>query len=678
MFRNVLLIVFVFICFKVNAQQNIAVFVDAGDNQALITAIENGNSGTGPGLIFIRPGQKGETTYTFTESYMNSDSALPPITGDIEIFPVSSLGTRIEFKRAIDADQFRFVDVNTTGVFGMGVFNIEGFSSNSNGGAIRAYGEAQLRLRGTNFRNNFASGEGGAIFMGEDSHLTMQGHGRSSSLGPGEFNQNRAGSLGGAISVQNNATALIKHQVFVDNIAGVFGCDININSSSNANFGHTLVLESNTFAANCPNVLIENPNGRMYIRNNTFSGMGNGIDSTDLVTMFGNLFALESSDNRSSGNNAICNDFGTNAFKSLGYNLSNEDSCNLDQETDITNTDPNVNTTDPNNVISLNSNSPAIDAGPVDFLENTEGFDTLPCSFKDARGLGRPQDANNDGIYECDIGSYEVQSGADLTNAQSALYFDPDRNGEGVIIEMLSADSALVTMFTYHPNETDLMWFISVGNVVGNTLVFDEVLRTSGGVFGAGFNAESVTNSNVGGMSLIFPDCDSPNPGRLVFEAEFEFAHELENLLVKNSKLSSLINCDQSQPNPQTGRSGSFYEPTRSGEGVFIQVLNDGSAVVIFYTYTPDGKQFWFISSDVEINGNTMTANMIYPASTTGFGSQFNPNELDFQPWGTVILEYLPGCNSMNMSYNSSVTGFGSGNHTYQLLTQPAGTTCDL
>ncbi|MBL4659614.1 MAG: hypothetical protein JKY19_04605, partial [Alcanivoracaceae bacterium] len=124
--------------------------------------------------------------------------------------------------------------------------------------------------------------------------------------------------------------------------------------------------------------------------------------------------------------------------------------------------------------------------------------------------------------------------------------------------------------------------------------------------------------------------------------------------------------------------SGAFFDPARSGEGVFVQVLDNGSAVVIFYTYTPDGKQFWSLSSDVQITGNTITANMIYPASTTGFGSQFNPLEVDFQPWGTLTLEYQPGCSLVNMGYTSIVAGFGSGNYSYQRLTQPAGTTCDL
>lgn len=301
-------------------------------------------------------------------------------------------------------------------------------------------------------------------------------------------------------------------------------------------------------------------------------------------------------------------------------------------------------TVDANGIPQPNTGSPLIESGPVDFVNNV-----LPCSYKDMNGLGRPQD------------------------------FDGDRNGEGIIVEMLNASSALVTMFTYHPNKTDLMWFIGIGNIVGNSIVIDEVLRTSGGVFGSGFNADNIVRTDVGGMSIIFPDCDSSaNPGRLTFQAGFEFASELENMLVKNQRLSRLLSCNQTQSNAQTGRSGSFYDPNRSGEGIFVEVLDNGSAVIIFYTYTPDGKQFWFISSGVQITGNTLTASMVYPASTTGFGSQFDPNEIDLQPWGTLTLEYQPGCSQVNVSYSSTVAGFGNGTYNYQRLTQPAGTVCDL
>ena len=106
-----------------------------------------------------------------------------------------------------------------------------------------------------------------------------------------------------------------------------------------------------------------------------------------------------------------------------------------------------------------------------------------------------------------------------------------------------------------------------------------------------------------------------------------------------------------------------------------MQILPDGRVVVIWYTYDPQGRQFWTISSEATLSGNTITANMAYPAQTTRFGSNFNASQVQLALWGTLTLTYS-GCNSMTVAYNSSVAGFGSGQYNYTRLTGIAGTTC--
>ena len=252
-FINVLILLLGLASSEINASKTneLAIVVDAGDNQALITAIENANNGTGPDLIFIRLGPNGESTFTFTEPYMNSMAALPVISSRVEIFPIDSLMSRITFKRDLNAPQFRLATVSgEDGDFGLGVFNVESFSTSESGGAIYANQSTSVTLRGTNFSNNFASQEGGAIHMEGNSRLFVRGTGRLSARGPAEFKENRAGQLGGAISVKGEAVANITYVVFSDNTAGIFGCDINVNSTSNQMFGRTLILENCTFSSN--------------------------------------------------------------------------------------------------------------------------------------------------------------------------------------------------------------------------------------------------------------------------------------------------------------------------------------------------------------------------------------------------------------------------------------------
>ena len=99
--------------------------------------------------------------------------------------------------------------------------------------------------------------------------------------------------------------------------------------------------------------------------------------------------------------------------------------------------------------------------------------------------------------------------------------------------------------------------------------------------------------------------------------------------------------------------------------------------LVIWYTYDGDGNQFWTISGDSQVNGSTVTANMLYPSQFTGFGSNFDPNEVVLDDWGTMTLEY-DGCDALVLSYDSSLAGFGQGSYNYQRLTSISGANCDL
>lgn len=662
--------------------------VRAGDVQGLIAAIENGNMSSEPFYITIIPVIDGSTdAFIFTEPYMNGDSALPPIIGDIIIKPFRfDDDRRYTIEREIDAPQFRLFNVTDGGYLSVEDINIEQFSTTGDGGAVLIEDHARAYFKGVNFRANFASGEGGAIHAKDYAYLQCQ---QLRTIAPdlsliythGDFINNRSGSFGGAISIQGNAWSTIENQNFVNNNATAFGCDVMINSSRADILTPDLILKNNIFSANCDNVLLENPNGEMLLVNNTITGRGDMADSTSQVDFFGNLIDMipNSSNKSTAGVETVCNDFGTQAFNSLGYNISNEGSCNLNQNTDLPNTDPMTNLPDANGVISLKAGSPAIDAGAVLMQDNPDGIDFLPCGPVDSRGLGRPQDANGDGVFECDMGSYEVQGGPDITAAQSGLYFDTNRNGEGVHVEMLDNDRALVAMFTYHPNQIDLMWFVGSGSRVGNSIVIDEVYRASGGAFGDAFDADNIENEIVGSLSMVFPNCSATDkPGRMVFQSNKDTDQPMENLLVEAFTLSRLLTCTQNQASEKTGRSGSFFDPQRSGEGIFIDVINDNTAVVFFYTFTPTGEQLWLVGSGASIDGDTINANMLYPTSTTGFGSEFDANEIQFSNWGTLSITHQAGCNGIDVSYNSTVPSYGSGALSQVRLTQPEGVTCDL
>lgn len=531
----------------------------------------------------------------------------------------------------------------------------------SDGAAHRAFtvNSGSLRLYGGIFQD-FHADNGGVLQFGPGSVGEIQGS---------QFSSNQASGLGGAIDFRG-VQIRIDRAHFSDNSAGVFGCDINIDTPPGAS--PSVIISNSLFTGpNCGAVRIEQPLGWMASLANLYES---GATAPDLIhstgrtemwdTLFGTTLRFELP-------KMACRDFGSGAFRSFGGNWSFDSSCMLTHPADIT--VPIVLGPLVGGVPSLPAGSPAIDSGKANLID-LAGGPTLPCGPADARGLGRPQDADGDGLFECDSGAFEVQGGPDIGAAQGATYFDVARNGEGSVVELFGDGSAVIATFTYRPDARGLAWLLGVGRRVGNSIVVEQMLRPRGGAFGAAFNAANIRNPVVGAASMVFPNCDaSARPGKFMFRANR--AGGFQDLMVDSTRITAVVPC-AGNAHAQAYRSGSYYDPTRSGEGIFVEVLTDGRVTLIWYTFDPQGNQLWLVSNgQAQVQGNRYTIEMLYPAQATRFGTHFNPAEIVLQPWGTVVLEFT-GCNTAQFSYNASAAGYGSGSYNYVRLTQPNGTSC--
>jgi Bacterial Ig-like domain (group 3)/Domain of unknown function (DUF5122) beta-propeller len=101
--------------------------------------------------------------------------------------------------------------------------------------------------------------------------------------------------------------------------------------------------------------------------------------------------------------------------------------------------------------------------------------------------------------------------------------------------------------------------------------------------------------------------------------------------------------------------SGSWWNPSHSGEGFFIDVSNVGSRKVLlasWFTYFNGAQQYLVGSADVVPGSNAIDLSMI-TTNGTGFGNQFFSNQVQRIPWGTLRLEFL-SCNEMRVIYNGN------------------------
>lgn len=96
----------------------------------------------------------------------------------------------------------------------------------------------------------------------------------------------------------------------------------------------------------------------------------------------------------------------------------------------------------------------------------------------------------------------------DIGAFMSGSWFDPDHDGEGWLIEVLSDDLALVYWFSYDGNGNQA-WFVGVGSIDGKTITVEDVLIPRGTVFGDDFDPGAVSLGAWGLITIIFDGCNS-------------------------------------------------------------------------------------------------------------------------------------------------------------------------
>ncbi|MEM1411098.1 MAG: M14 family zinc carboxypeptidase [Pseudomonadota bacterium] len=250
----------------------------------------------------------------------------------------------------------------------------------------------------------------------------------------------------------------------------------------------------------------------------------------------------------------------------------------------------------------------------------------------------------------------------------AAAWFDPNRNGEGFIIEILPGAQAVLYWFTYNENgEQD--WLIAQGTLSGNQLRFPELLRVSGGVFGPGFDPDAVTREIVGDATFSWSSCST---GFMDWHIGNERGRQA---------LDRLTNIQGLDCGPPLGRpirqeaqySGAWFDPTRSGEGYTLQILEDNSALVYWFSFDPAGERRWFFGAGTLVDGTWVFPEM---NTTRGpvFGEEFDPDALELQNWGRLEMDL--SCDGGEARYESTESGFGSGVLSLVQLTNMDGPAC--
>ncbi len=267
----------------------------------------------------------------------------------------------------------------------------------------------------------------------------------------------------------------------------------------------------------------------------------------------------------------------------------------------------------------------------------------------------------------------------------TGLYFDPARNGEGFSYELLDGNRVWIQWFTYDELGAQ-RWYSALGGFSGNTIVVDNFTSASGGVFGAAFDSENIEFNAFGSLEIIFNGGEALEPAIGVHEVSRTASVVFTDLDGKKlrTKLHQLSHVKGAINTPITITlainepvgliTGSWYDPQRSGEGYIVEILEDGRAILIWYTYDLEGNHMWLIDSTGVIteDGNNITLDFNNVIVTSGgvFGEDFNSDSVIRNPWGQIQMQ-LNCLGSGTVEYTSSIEGFESGQYNVVKLTSP-------
>jgi N-acetylneuraminic acid mutarotase len=257
----------------------------------------------------------------------------------------------------------------------------------------------------------------------------------------------------------------------------------------------------------------------------------------------------------------------------------------------------------------------------------------------------------------------------------SGSWFNPNRNYEGFVVQVLPDNIAVVTWFTYPPEgeEGEQAWMIGTGRTEGERVIVDEMLRPVGATFGPDFDPEDVSREPWGTLEITFADC---NTALAEYQGPQAFGSGSTDLV----RLTAIddVECDASTvPDPDrivAGRSGLWYDPNHDGEGWMIEVLTEGTVLVYWFTYDDQGRQVWLIGQ-ARAFGKTLWIEDMLITRGTRFGDAFNSEDVELIPWGDFGFLF-EDCRNARMRYASGDQRFGEGTLVPKRLAFLADTEC--
>jgi len=297
--------------------------------------------------------------------------------------------------------------------------------------------------------------------------------------------------------------------------------------------------------------------------------------------------------------------------------------------------------------------------------------------------------------YEDSFGNSSIAGGFDTTMSitvsqqddeyipllgGTALYFDPNRSGEGFNIETINSGVGFLLQWYTYDQSGKQQWYIDAETrSATNAIHANNLISTTGGVFGADFDSDNIVIHEGGNIEIIFEESRANQFGEARFKYTYadgrKFRSDLIQLTEPQGKFS-FSNIPDPLPVGLSAAtiSGSWFDPSRNGEGFHIEYTLDGLAVFLWYSYDLDGSKKWFIGSGGVVTETADNINIVFDNvnTTSGgqFGEAFNPEDVVVTHWGRV--EFNLQCVTGTVTYDAVDEAYGQGTYDLVPITKPS------
>jgi hypothetical protein len=230
--------------------------------------------------------------------------------------------------------------------------------------------------------------------------------------------------------------------------------------------------------------------------------------------------------------------------------------------------------------------------------------------------------------FDSQVRPRQLVSAPTIDASYSGQWFDRERNGEGVALEILAGNKALLYFFTYPPAGApgQQTWLTAVGDVIGNGIEFADVQLLALDAAG------KLVSQHWGRIGITFSDC---NDGAMRWDGPPAWG-SLEVPLNRITALQGLgCGIQGGTPPSLNAASGAWYDPADYGSGFVFEQIDAQNVATVWFGFDANGDPVW-LSGVLQQAADSSFGGTLAQGMGPHFGAGYDPAVFRFVPQGNL------------------------------------------